>query len=163
MTASFYSKVGIFHTSEALNLTITFALRIAKPKAKTPAHRMCGRPRPPTWSWGGTPSSKVKSDGTCDASVIVIEIISHLCLKPLKQVVQLLAARPSSPRPENIETRTRGARWLVRSTLYEYVLCHVKTYIHTVQAIDKQLKRTQWQMRFINIIFRLHLFFISRL
>ena len=92
MTASFYSKVGIFHTSEALNLTITFALRIAK--AKTPAHRMCGRPRPPTWSWGGTPSSKVKSDGTCDASVIVIEIISHLCLKPLKQVVQLLAARP---------------------------------------------------------------------
>ena len=48
------------------------------------------------WSrtWGGAPSS-IKSDETCDANVIVIEITSHLCLKPLKQVVQLLAARPA--------------------------------------------------------------------
>ena len=42
---------------------------------------------------------ELKSDEFCDANVIliVIEIISHLCLKPLKQVVQLLAARPDAP------------------------------------------------------------------
>ena len=39
---------------------------------------------------GGAPCSNPLSY----ANVTVIEVISHLCLKPLKQVVQLLAARP---------------------------------------------------------------------
>ena len=37
---------------------------------------------------------ELKSDEFCDANVTVVQIIAHLCLKPLKQVVQLLAARP---------------------------------------------------------------------
>ena len=37
---------------------------------------------------------ELKSAELCDANVTVIEITSIFCLKPLKQVVQLLAARP---------------------------------------------------------------------
>jgi hypothetical protein len=76
MTASFHSKVGIF-TPLRLN---DYHVRIAK----LIGFGHVGR-RP-----------ELKSDETCDANVIVIEITSHLCLKPLKQVVQLLAARPLS-------------------------------------------------------------------
>ena len=39
---------------------------------------------------------ELKSDEFCDANVKVIEIVSHLRLKPQKQVVQLLAARPQA-------------------------------------------------------------------
>ena len=43
-------------------------------------------------SSGRRPTSKTAE--FCDANVKVIEIVSHLRLKPQKQVVQLLAARP---------------------------------------------------------------------
>ena len=60
MTASFHSKVGIF---TPLRLKNSSDLDVGR--------------RP-----------ELKSDETCDANVIVIEITSQLCLKPLKQVVQ---------------------------------------------------------------------------
>ena len=46
---------------------------------------------------------ELKSDETCDANVIVIEITFHLCLKPLKQVVQVLAARPTVQAKRKLE------------------------------------------------------------
>ena len=69
MTASF--KVGMF-TPLKLNNAITFA-------SQNSSDLDVGR-RP-----------ELKSDETCDANVMVIEITSQLCLKPLKQVVQLFS------------------------------------------------------------------------
>ena len=74
MTASFYSKVGI---STPLRLNNYNHVRIAKLIAI--AHRICIN-----MDVGRRP--ELKSDETYDANVIVIEIISHLCLKPLTQV-----------------------------------------------------------------------------
>jgi hypothetical protein len=78
MTASFHSKVGIFTPLRLNNYHVNIAKLIG-------LGRRVGRP-------------ELKSDETCDANVIVIEneITSQLCLKPLKHVVQLLAARPGS-------------------------------------------------------------------
>ena len=59
---------------------------------------------------------ELKSAELCDANVTVIEITSIFCLKPLKQVGQLLAARPiwminksrafrpASPAPNNAQS-----------------------------------------------------------
>ena len=60
---------------------------------------------------------ELKSDEFCDANVKVIEIVSHLRLKPQKQVVQLLAARPAGPAaqsdPVEAGRRARAAvRWV---------------------------------------------------
>ena len=75
MTASFRTQsLGIFTPLRLI--TITFA-------SQNSSDSDVGR-RP-----------EFKSDETCDANVIVIEITSHLCLKPLKQVVQLLVAQPT--------------------------------------------------------------------
>ena len=54
---------------------------------------------------------ELKSAELCDANVTVIEITSFFCLKPLKQVVQLLAARPMLYRYLVSNARAWGTRF----------------------------------------------------
>ena len=84
MTASFHSKVRIFRLrlKPLINRSITIPITYTFASQSNSSDLDVRRP------------PKLKSDEACDANVIVIEITSHLCLKPLKQVVQLLAARP---------------------------------------------------------------------
>ena len=96
MTTSFHSKVGIF-TPLRLN---NYQSRSHRKTNSSDLVLDVGLGRRP----------ELKSDETCDANVIVIDTTSHLCLKPPKQAVQLLAVRPRMPRRRWSQNRRNTAQ-----------------------------------------------------